>query len=115
MVAIVSDELKEKIEADALLVFHTVIDSAVDLYKNFNELSLLEKDSSKIILLRQSVFKICNLLPFDITLIVDYPNAETFFRAEGEAHVKEIKWQDFKRLSRDEPTSPSDDETQEFE
>lgn len=113
MVAIVSDELREKIEADALVTFNMVIDDAIGLYKNFSELTLIEKDEKKIVLLRQNVFKICNLLPFDITLIVGYPNAESFYRTEAEAHVKEIAWEDFKRLQRE--SNPAVDEYEEVE
>lgn len=115
MVAIVSDELAEKIEADALVKLDMIIDDAVSLYKNFNELTLLEKDSSKIVLLRTSVFNICNQLPFDITLIVDYPQAETFFRSKGEANIKELAWNDFKRLQRDVTTGENEENLEEFD
>lgn len=111
MVAIVSDELVEKIEADALIKFHMVVQDVVHLYKNFNELTLLEKDSSKVVLLSVSVFVICNQLPFDITLITGYPGEETFFWTKSAAYVKEIKWDDYKRNERDRNNDDENAET----
>lgn len=102
MVAIVSDELPEKVESDTLISFYKQLLSMKDLYDNFSDLQLLENDSDRILLLSVQVFKMLNNFPIRITLITEYPNEVTFFRESRDAEVSELKWEDYRSRSKNE-------------
>lgn len=110
MVAVVSDELYEKLESDLLITFYKILENPTDLRDSFSELLLLENVDDKIILLSHNVFRLLNQFPLRITLLVDYPGYTSFFREKGEATISEFKWDDFKMRSRDDNrTADSED------